>query len=444
MSKTKTTSEQLNKIIEFRQTIHQIGLTQYRDAQFDLMDSLLSNPRVSSFAELTLSPQFKRQWHSAYQGIKGGRQNREAVGKLMHQHLPKSGIRVYAVDTSIWQRPRARTVNGLVYEYNATLSSGQTVISPAHVYSGLCWIPERRGSWALPLSMRRLPVDKTAVTMGVAQGAAFLRQRGAAADDVLDIITADGHYGTHLFLAVFKDANQLGAVTRLRRDRVLCGPPPPYSGHGRPPVHGARFAFKDPETWWEPDALATFTDAYHGQVQLQAWHQLHAKQDASTVFTVIRAQIHQERSVAKQPKAIWLAYIGPTLDTRTVWECFDHRWAIEPQFRFRKQQLQWTLPMFQLAQRSDRWSQLVDLAYWQLYLAKDVVGDQPRPWQSSQEKLTPGRVLQGFSQLFAALKSPSKMPKRRGKSPGWPKGKERTRRTKRKPLKRHHKRRKSS
>ena len=376
-------------------------------------------------------------------GIKAGRQDRQAVGKLVHEHLPKSGIRVHAIDTSIWPRPRARTVNGLVYEYNATLSKGQTVVSPAHVYSGLCWIPERRGSWALPLSMRRLPAGKTAVAMGVAQVEAFVRQRGAVDDEILDIIAGDGHYGTHLFLAAFKDAKQLGAVTRLRRDRVLCGPPPPYSGRGRPPVHGRRFAFKEPETSGNPDAAAAFTDATHGHVQLQAWHQLRAQQDESTVFTVIRAQIHQERPVSGQPQASWFAYFGPPLDIRTVWECFDHRWAIEPQFRFRKQRLHWTLPMFQLAQRSDRWSQLVDLAYWQLYLAKDVVADQPRPWQSSQEKLTPGRVLQGFSQLFAALTSPSKMPKRRGKSPGWPKGQERTRRAKRKPLKRHHKRRKS-
>ena len=60
--KTKNTREQLNKIIEFRQEIHQNCLTKYRDAQFDLMDSVLSNHRISSYAELTLSPRFKRQW----------------------------------------------------------------------------------------------------------------------------------------------------------------------------------------------------------------------------------------------------------------------------------------------------------------------------------------------------------------------------------------------
>jgi len=441
VNKTKTTSEQRNRLIEFRQVLHQAGLSGYRDAQFELMDALLSNPRVSSYAELTLCSEFKRQWHSAYQGIAAGRQDKEAIAKLLHQQLPTSGLRVHALDTTLWPHSSARTLNGLVYEYNATLSKGQTVISKAHVYSGLCWIPERRGSWALPLSMRRLPASGTAVTMGVARVEQFLRQRSAVTDDVLDIIVSDGHYGTHLYLAAFKGAKQLGAVTRLRRDRVLYGPPPPYAGRGRPARHGERFAFAEPESWWEPDEVATFCDEVHGQVHLQAWHHLHAKQDATTVFTVIRAQIHQERAVNKQPHAIWLAYLGPELEVRTAWQCFDYRWAIEPHFRFRKQQLQWTLPMFQLAQRCDRWSQLVDLAYWQLYLAKDIVADQPRPWQSALERLTPGRVLQGFGQLFTDFPSLSSLPKPRGKSPGWPKGKPRTKRIKRKPLKRQHKRR---
>lgn len=444
MKKQASTNEQLNKLIEFRQAIHQNCLTKYGDAQLDLMESVLSNDRVSSYAELTLSPQFKRQWHSGYQSMRSGRQDKEAIGKLLHKQLPTTGVRVYALDTTIWPHPRARTLNGLVYEYNATLSKGQRVISKAHVYSGLCWIPQRKGSWALPLSMRRLPVTSTAVRMGVAQVKQFIRQRGAVSDEVVDIIASDGHYGTHLYLSAFKDVPQLGAVTRLRYDRVLWGPPPAYGGRGRPPVHGDRFAFKERESWWEPDEQIAFSDAYHRQVKLQAWHHLHAKQDATTSFTVIRAQIRQERPVSKQPKAIWLAYIGPELDVRKAWECFDHRWAIEPQFRFRKQQLHWTLPMFQLAQRCDRWSQLVDLAYWQLYLARDLVADQPRPWQSSLDRLTPGRVLQGFSQLFDLLSSPAPLPKRRGKSPGWVKGRKRAKRPKRKPTKRCHKQRQTA
>ena len=222
MKKQKHHLKQINKIIEFRQAIYQNCLTKYRDAQFEIMDSLLSNLRLNSYAELSLSDRCQRQWHSIYQGIKAGQQNRKAIAELIYPQLPQTGIRVYALDTTIWPHPRARTLNGLVYEYNASLSKRQTVISKCHVYSGLCWIPERKGSWALPMSMRRLPVETTAVEIGVAQVNQFIRERGRhIPQDVIDIVAADGHYGTHLFLSAFKGTQQLGAVTRMRCDRVL-------------------------------------------------------------------------------------------------------------------------------------------------------------------------------------------------------------------------------
>jgi hypothetical protein len=68
-------------------------------------------------------------------------------------------------------------------------------------------------------------------------------------------IAADGAYGDHRFLGPLRH-EPCGILARLRRDWVLYGVPGPYSGRGRPRVHGARFAFKEPETWGEPEATA--------------------------------------------------------------------------------------------------------------------------------------------------------------------------------------------
>lgn len=64
---------------------------------------------------------------------------------------------------------------------------------------------------------------------------------------------------------------------------------------------------------------------------------------------------------------------------------------------------------------------------WQLWLAREMIEDNPLPWQKPQplEKLTPGRVAQGFAGLLAVIGTPAKPPKPRGKSPGWEKGKKR-------------------
>jgi hypothetical protein len=70
---------------------------------------------------------------------------------------------------------------------------------------------------------------------------------------------------------------------------------------------------------------------------------------------------------------------------------------------------------------------LITLAQWQLFLARDVVKDQPLPWQPAQEKLTPERVLQSLGGLFRQIDTPAVAPQTRGKSPGWSQGRQRTR-----------------
>ena len=72
-----STEKQLNKIIEFRQQVYAHGLTKARDAQFELIDALLSNRSIQSFPELSFAPVHRRQWHSAYAALENGQQERD-------------------------------------------------------------------------------------------------------------------------------------------------------------------------------------------------------------------------------------------------------------------------------------------------------------------------------------------------------------------------------
>jgi hypothetical protein len=216
----------------------------------------------------------------------------------------------------------------------------------------------------------------------------------------------------------------------------LYGQPDAYCGRGRPTVHGPRFAFKEPDTWPEPTEQIKFAHDRWGQVRLRRWPKLHAKQDAQTGFDVILAEVHLER--AQPPKPLWLGYVaGQTAyPLQTVWSWFDFRWPIEPSIRFRKQHLFWTLPRFQQAARCERWTNLVDIAYWQLFLARQLVEDQPLPWQKAQTLFTPARVLRGIAAIFSQIGTPAQPPQTRGKSSGWPLGRPRTRPPRFKPVKR--------
>lgn len=197
-----------------------------------------------------------------------------------------------------------------------------------------------------------------------------------------------------------------------------------------------QICLQDPETWPEPVEQVEFSHERWGQVRLRRWHNLHAKQDAETSFDVILAEVHLER--AKPPDPLWLGYLPDQTDypLREVWSWFDFRWPIEPSIRFRKQYLAWTLPYFQTSEACDRWTHLVEIAYWQLFLARHLGSDQPLPWQKAQVRLTPGRLLRNWGAIFSQIGTPAQPPKTRGNSPGWPKGRSRQRPQRYKPTKR--------
>ena len=421
-----STPRQLNNLIEFRQTVYDQILVKGRDAQFELVDALLLSDHPRCFAEISQSPVFRRRWPSAYGAIEEGQQDQQRLRRCWLRQVPRQGVQVFVLDTTVWAHPSARTLSGLVYAPSPTKALKRHSIVQGHVYSLLTWTPEPGRSWSPTVFSQRLRPEQSAIEVGVAQVKQLGQARPVGVAGQLDVIVADGHYGNHLFFGPLQD-EACATLARMRRDRVLYRDPDPYPGRGRPALHGQRFAFKEPDIWPPPDEQVEFEHERWGQVRLRRWNKLHAKQDAQTHFDVILAEVHLERE--KPPDPLWLGYReGHTVyPLPEVWSWFDYRWPIEPSIRFRKQYLAWTLPYFQDSEACDRWTNLVDLGYWQLFLARPLVSDRPLLWQKAQTTLTPGRVLRRLGTIFAQIGSPAQPPQPRGKSPGWPKGRPRTR-----------------
>jgi DDE superfamily endonuclease len=419
-----STDAQRSKLIAFRQAIYQEGFSKRRDAQFELLDALLLAGPLRSFPELSCMPVFRRRWSSVYAALDDGRQNTDFLRRYLAQQLPCAPLLVFALDGTNWPRPDAPTLpdRQYVYQPSAAVAGGTVVVG--HTYSLLAYVAEGHSAWALPLDVERIASSQDAISCGIAQVKRLCTTRAAQLADCLHIIAADGKYGTHHFLRPLRDQG-CGVLVRLRKDRVLYQPPPAYGGLGRPRVHGARFAFKEPETWGEPDEHYRCSDAEWGQVEIQCWHSLHAREAADTPFAALRIQVHLERDKPSEP--LWVGWQGPDLSAATLWRAYQMRWGVEPSIRTRKQQLHWTLPAFQHLEASERWSMLVSLAQWMLYLARPLVVEQPLPWQAPQPQRTPGRVQRAFGVLFAQIGTPALPPKARGKSPGWPQGRKRRR-----------------
>ena len=113
---------------------------------------------------------------------------------------------------------------------------------------------------------------------------------------------------------------------------------------------------------------------------------------------------------------------------KTIWKQYLRRFSIDHWYQFAKQRLHWTLPQLATPEASQRWSDLMPLLTWQLWLARPEVHDSPLPWQRSSATLSPGRVANAFATVLAVIGTPAPEPKPRGKSPGWTPGQPRSRR----------------
>ena len=210
----------------------------------------------------------------------------------------------------------------------------------------------------------------------------------------------------------------------------LWGAPPPYSGKGRPKVHGHKFKLADFSTWAEAVATLEIEDTKWGKVQIQHWTGLHFRLAAAHPMQLLRVTVSGKHSGKCSPKPMWLGWLGEEMPSlEQTWHAYLRRFAVDHWNRFAKQRLHWTLPHFGTTELAERWSELMPLLSWQLWLAREIVEDNPLPWQKQQTDLTPGRVVQGFSTILAAIHTPASQPKPRGKSSGWQKGRPRPKRT---------------
>jgi hypothetical protein len=85
----------------------------------DTLDALLSTGSFPSFAMLSQSERFQRQWPSLYDAVEEGRINEDALRTLLVRQLPQQGICVFPLDGSSWPRPRAQVLEDRQYVYQA-------------------------------------------------------------------------------------------------------------------------------------------------------------------------------------------------------------------------------------------------------------------------------------------------------------------------------------
>lgn len=420
---TDAAQPQLTRLLEFRQDLYKC-LTRACDALFELIDALLLTPQLTSFPELSSTTVFRRQWSSLYEALQDGQLDRDLLLKLFVENLPSLSPLLIVGDHTAWARPYARTMPERTIEHQPTPIKGQKPITVGYGFSTLGVVPQEAGSWFLPLLHERITPDQSPRSKMIAQLTSVVALLPAP-----PLVLLDSEYGNSEF---FKDSSpvECDLLVRLRTNLSLPRRPPPYSGKGRPPLHGEAFRLKDPKTWGKPAETLETNDPGLGRVRVQMWRDLHFRKASKRWFDLIRIERLDEFGTKRKPKVVWLAWCGKLcLPLLELWPRYLRRYAVEHWYRFINRSLHWKLPKLSTPPQCELWSEVIVIASWQLWLARSVISQQVRPWQKRQPQPAAGRVHQSLGGLFAVIGTPTKCPKPRGKSPGWEKGRPRTKRT---------------
>ncbi|MDJ0677796.1 MAG: NF041680 family putative transposase [Calothrix sp. MO_167.B42] len=410
------------KLEEFRQAAYK-HLGKAHDATFELTDAILLTRNAYSLADLSLSPVFRRKWGSIYEALQDSRPQRQKLMKLYIKQMPTQERLLLAGDHTAWSRPNAVTLQERTIEHSIVTVGGNKPITIGQGYSTIAWIPEDSGSWALPLRHERITSWETPI-----EKATWQLQQVCENLPIRPITVWDSEYGCAPF--VEKTTNiKADLLVRLRSNLCLWGAPPTYSGKGRPRKHGDKFKLNEPSTWISPTQSLEVNHAKLGRVKVSLWSNLHFRKTATRSMSIIRVERLDEQGNLRVSKPLWLAWIGEQMPPlEEVWQLYLRRFSVDHWYRFLKQRLHWTLPKFSTPKQCERWSDLMPMITWELWLARDIVTDNPLPWQKSLDKITPGRVAQAMGSILAVIGTPARSPKPRGKSPGWKTGQPRQRR----------------
>ena len=399
-----------------------------RDAQFDLLDAVAGRDGATSLVRHSLAPAFGRQWSSTCDALSDGSLDPAAIQRaivpLLVSLAPVATRQLWALDGTTWPRPEAPTCPERTVCHVPIAGSARKSMQNGWEWQWLVAIPDHSGSWIVPLSVaRRGPDAGTPTELAIAQVRAVQAARQATGTaQERPILLLDSSYDvTQLVRA------DLGVdiLARLARNRVFVGPPA-WSGMGRKPIHGRAFRLKHPEAYGAPDMAVDSPDPDHGSVRIELWERLHRIEAAAIDLTVIRIQMashHPQAHHHGTPKPLWLVWVGKDRPARlqALQEAYRRRFAIEHAFRFLKQDLGWTRIRPRSPQTAERWSWLLAIGLWQLWLARTEATQVRLPWEHAARadlSQSPGQVRRAMAALLLGLGTPAREPRPHGKSPG--------------------------
>ena len=408
---TKTT------ISEFREAVYQEVLWR-PSAIVDLVDALTIAGHVNSPVSLSESPVFRRKFSSVYDALVHGELGDEMQNLFNNSQDPDwetiAGYEIHAIDATPQERMSAETLA----DRGVLKAQQKDALRYGHKYSWLVRLVQSGTSWVAPEDIERIGTATTDTKVAARQvkdlAVRNLRPK---------VITADSRYRDKHFLGVFADLKNTYALVRLQNNQKLSQvpAPKPKGSKGAPRKHGADFQLTDISR--PADASQEFHLGKQ-KVRVRVWHQLHFKQLANVVGSVVCVEFLKEDGTPRYKRPLWLFWTGPeVVAPQDLCRMYLWRFAIEHLFRFLKQHMGLNSHRSSNLESLQRWMWIVALAYWQLLLMRDTVKLNRPAWHphkkdGQDQPLTPAQVQRSAQTFLLHSGTPAANTRSAGKGTG--------------------------
>lgn len=411
-------------IQQFREAVYQ-SLAQRADAFIDILDALTTAGHISSPVSLSEEALYRRKFSSVYDTLQHAWFEPKIMRQLLYRYMPAgsgkiAGYRVYAVDTTVEERPEARTLK----DRGCLRRDKDQSVQYGHKYSWLVRLVQWGTSWVAPLSFQRVTTAQTPSQVAIEQLTELATQ-----DPEPKVVVSDSHYGNHFFLGGTCALRNLFELVRLRHNVALREAPlpkPSDCGPGRQRQHGPKFKLAQPRRTAERQE--EFEILPHQGVRAEAWLNLHMQSLSQVVGMAVRVVFLRSDGTPRHKYPLWMFWTGPaTVSLADLTRMYLWRFAIEHAFRFLKQHLGLTANYSTHTPSIQHWFWLCQLAYWQLLLMQPAVENACPAWyphrgERSDHPFTPWQVQRAALTFLSRLGSPARTPKPSGKGLGRHKG----------------------
>lgn len=204
----------ITQLQQFRVELYHT-FTRRADAVFELIDALAGDTQARSPVEVSLSPTFRHQYPSVYDGIDGWQYDETALKALLLRMTPtpgSEGFRLIGIDHTSKPRPYAEKTADRSFVHQPTPIKGNKPITIGHDYSIIGQIGLTNvDTWLACLDLERITTQRTPVEVGLTQLIGLACRCG----DWL-VFTGDCEYGIPVSVACLAQCPNVSGVLRLR------------------------------------------------------------------------------------------------------------------------------------------------------------------------------------------------------------------------------------